>query len=152
MTASDGSFNSTVEGVQAQLIISGPAPKARTTVFVRGRDASGNWGAVSAVFHEVIAPVAMPEHAAGAGEVIFICPRTFSPGGTIELYLPHAAAVRCAVVDLSGRTVLPLIADRVLPAGRHEVRMRGQPSTKGLYVVQLDAGSQGRRAHVLLMR
>ncbi len=51
MAASDGSFNSTVENVTATVGTAGLAP-GRHIVFVRGRDANGNWGAFSAVFLE----------------------------------------------------------------------------------------------------
>jgi len=49
MAATDGAFNSAVEGVDAVLDTAGYAT-GRHTVFVRGRDAAGNWGAVSAAF------------------------------------------------------------------------------------------------------
>jgi carboxypeptidase T len=46
MTAEDGSFNSTVEFAEANISIS----SVRHIIYVRGRDANGNWGAVKAVF------------------------------------------------------------------------------------------------------
>jgi len=49
LQASDGSFNSSVEAVGATLDTSGLAP-GKHLVYVRGRDAAGNWGAFSAVF------------------------------------------------------------------------------------------------------
>jgi PKD repeat protein len=52
MAASDGSFNSKVEGVTAAVDTSGLSV-GRHILFVRGKDVSGNWGAVSAVFLEV---------------------------------------------------------------------------------------------------
>jgi carboxypeptidase T len=57
LVASDGSFNSTVEAATGTLSTAGLS-LGRHTVYVRGRDAAGNWGAVSAVFLNVIA---MPE-------------------------------------------------------------------------------------------
>lgn len=49
MTASDGSFNQTIEGVRATVATSA-LTVGRHTLFVRGRDSQGNWGPVSAVF------------------------------------------------------------------------------------------------------
>lgn len=49
MVASDGSFNSSIEFVGASINTSGLSA-GRHTVFVRGRDMNGNWGAVSALF------------------------------------------------------------------------------------------------------
>ncbi len=55
MAATDGSFNRTVEGVTATVDSNGLST-GRHILFVRGRDAAGNWGALSAVFLEVEAP------------------------------------------------------------------------------------------------
>lgn len=55
MVATDGVFDSAVEGVDAVLDTSGYAV-GRHTAYVRGRDASGNWGPVSAAFFWVLDP------------------------------------------------------------------------------------------------
>ncbi|WP_310389490.1 M14 family zinc carboxypeptidase [Roseateles sp.] len=49
MAAADGAFDSPVEGARATLDTSG-WQTGRHIVYVRGRDAAGNWGAFSAVF------------------------------------------------------------------------------------------------------
>jgi carboxypeptidase T len=49
MSASDGSFNGTSENVSAVINTTGLSV-GQHTVYVRGRDASGNWGTVSAIF------------------------------------------------------------------------------------------------------
>lgn len=53
MGASDGSFNSTTENITATLNTTGWS-QGRHTLYIRSRDAAGNWGAVSAVFLSVI--------------------------------------------------------------------------------------------------
>ncbi len=58
MAAADGSFNSTIENVTATVSTTGLAA-GRHILFVRGKDANGNWGAFSAVFLTV-APCAAP--------------------------------------------------------------------------------------------
>ena len=52
MTASDGSFNASSEAVKTTLSTAG-LTSGKHTVFVRGRDSSGNWGPVGAVFLNV---------------------------------------------------------------------------------------------------
>jgi murein tripeptide amidase MpaA len=49
MTAVDGAFDEATEVVEAAVDLTGLAP-GRYIIFVRGRDADGNWGAVSAAF------------------------------------------------------------------------------------------------------
>lgn len=53
MAAVDGVLDSPVEAMSAT-IDSGGLDAGRHIVFVRGQDADGNWGAVSAVFLEVV--------------------------------------------------------------------------------------------------
>ena len=49
LSASDGSFNSSVEGATTTIDTTGFS-QGQHILFVRGQDANGNWGAVSAVF------------------------------------------------------------------------------------------------------
>ena len=56
MTASDGGFDEPVEPVQAVLSTAGWSV-GRHLLFVRARDAAGNWGPVSAAFVDVQIPV-----------------------------------------------------------------------------------------------
>jgi len=59
MSASDGLFDEAVEGVEATLDTTG-LPVGRHTLYVRGVDAAGNAGSVSAVFLHVIDPATAP--------------------------------------------------------------------------------------------
>ncbi len=59
MTAADGAFDGTVEGVEATLDTSGLSA-GRHTIFMRGQDAAGNWGAFSAVFLDLLEPDVSP--------------------------------------------------------------------------------------------
>ncbi len=58
LAATDGAFDEAVEPAQATLATSGWTI-GRHTLFVRGRDAAGNWGPVSAVFIDVTTPVTL---------------------------------------------------------------------------------------------
>ena len=53
MNAVNGSFNSTIENVTATVNTSGLS-EGQHIVFVRGKDAAGNWGAFSAVFLDTL--------------------------------------------------------------------------------------------------
>jgi uncharacterized repeat protein (TIGR01451 family) len=59
MSAADGSFDSKIENVSAA-IDTGALSQGRHTLFVRGRDANGQWGPVSASFLYVLDPAAAP--------------------------------------------------------------------------------------------
>jgi carboxypeptidase T len=61
MTAADGSLNSMVESVTATLD-TGELSDGRHTLFVRGQDAGGNWGAFSAIFLTVTASAETPTY------------------------------------------------------------------------------------------
>jgi hypothetical protein len=59
MSPSDGSFDGTVEAVQAEVATAGLAP-GRHTLYVRGQDASGAQGFVTAAFLYVVDPATAP--------------------------------------------------------------------------------------------
>lgn len=59
LQAADGAFDTRIESVQATLDTSGLA-HGKHTLYLRGQDASGNWGPVSAFFFAVIDPTIAP--------------------------------------------------------------------------------------------
>jgi len=59
MSAVDGSFDSTSEAVTATIDTAG-LTNGRHIIFVRGQDAAGNWGVVSATFLFVLDPAVAP--------------------------------------------------------------------------------------------
>jgi hypothetical protein len=52
MSATDGTFNASTEGVSASINTTGWAP-GRHTILVESQDAAGNWGVPSAVFLDI---------------------------------------------------------------------------------------------------
>jgi flagellar hook assembly protein FlgD len=61
-----------------------------------------------------------------------------------------------SVYDISGRRVA-VLADRFLPAGKHEVRWDGtdsasRPLSSGVYFVLLDAGGDSRSGKLVLLK
>lgn len=74
LAAADGSFNSVSEALAGTIDTTGLAP-GRHTVFVRARDASGAWGAVSAVFLNIsgtppVVAEAEPNNTFGTAQVL----------------------------------------------------------------------------------
>ncbi len=59
MTAVDGSFNNPIEAATASIDTTGLG-QGRHMVYVRGQDAAGNWGPVSAAFLYIIDPAVAP--------------------------------------------------------------------------------------------
>jgi hypothetical protein len=59
LAPADGTFDSSIEGAVGTIDTSSLSP-GRHTVFVRGQDLAGNWGAVSAMFLFVIDPAVAP--------------------------------------------------------------------------------------------
>jgi carboxypeptidase T len=59
MSAADGSFNQSSESVSATINTSG-LEQGRHILFVRGRDAAGNWGPPSATFFYLLTPSGSP--------------------------------------------------------------------------------------------
>jgi hypothetical protein len=55
LTALDGDWDAAVEGVKATIDTLGLS-EGRHTIFLRGQDADGNWGAFSAMFLDVLPP------------------------------------------------------------------------------------------------
>ena len=55
MTATDGTFNSTAEGVTVSIDTTGLS-NGQHTIFVEGQDASGQWGVPTAIFLEIGTP------------------------------------------------------------------------------------------------
>ena len=59
LSASDGTFNSSVEGVTAVIDTTGYSV-GRHIIYLHGQDNAGNWGAVSAIFLDITDPIFNP--------------------------------------------------------------------------------------------
>jgi carboxypeptidase T len=95
MAAADGSFDSTIEHVTASFDITGWRA-AKHTLFVRGQDSSGNWGAFSAIFLTTPGPTAVTLvsfTATGEGKAIALTWETASEVDTLGFDLYRAVQV-----------------------------------------------------------
>lgn len=101
MSASDGAFDETAEAVQAQIPTVGMT-RGRHLVYVRGRDANGFWGPVSAAF------VTLLDSSTLTGTVVVSGTTTPLPG--VKITADSGALHYEAQTDPSGRYALTLYA------------------------------------------
>ncbi len=76
-------------------------------------------------------------------------PNPTARAATVPFTLPEVAAVRVVVYDLLGREVA-VLADGVLDAGRHALRLDGSRLAVGTYFVVATVGAAGRKAPRML--
>ena len=101
MTAADGAFDATAEDATASIDTTGWSA-GRHVVFVRGKDADDNWGAVSAVFLFIRAGVAWRRFGRG-NETAWRAAASAPSGRRRSSGNPVPASARCAISDESGR-------------------------------------------------
>jgi carboxypeptidase T len=90
MTATDGTFNATTEGVTATLDTTGLA-NGKHLVFLRSRDASGNWGAVTATY------LVIGAGGGGGGTVAEV--ESNNSRGTAQIIAPNPATVSGSIAS-----------------------------------------------------
>ncbi len=78
-------------------------------------------------------------------------PNPFRKTTTIRFALPNTGFVRLHLFDVLGRRVA-VLADEVLPAGTHTVRLNGATLPSGVYVVRLEAGRFSAARRLVLTR
>ncbi|HOU14523.1 MAG TPA: M14 family zinc carboxypeptidase [Anaerolineae bacterium] len=101
LTAVDGAFDETAEAVQGQLATAGLA-RGRHLVYVRGQDANGFWGPLSAAFVELL------DSSTLTGRVVASGAATPLPGARITA--DNGAALSTTQTDASGQYTLTLHA------------------------------------------
>ena len=155
MAAVDGAFDSTVEEVAATLDISGLAP-GKHIIFIRGRDADSNWGAVSAVFLDLPSSGVEPIGSeAGARFECRVYPLPCRESTTIELSIPWAAPVTVEVLDMRGRLVRE-VSRAVLGAGTQILSWDGRDASgrkaaPGVYAVRVSAAGETRTVKAVIL-
>jgi hypothetical protein len=77
LNASDGSFNSVVEGVTGTIDVSSLS-EGQHMIFVRGKDSAGNWGPFSAAFFDVESGPPPP-----GGDLIYVSAMTNGAAGGV---------------------------------------------------------------------
>jgi hypothetical protein len=146
-TAMTGAFGAVQVAVSANLPTNS-LPDGATNLWIRARDAAGNWGEA----HQ------FPVHVNG-GSVVDApttdlpltfainqnTPNPFASATNIRFAIPDAKPVTLKIYNVEGRLVRDLI-DRTMPAGRHEVTWDGRDAagarvTSGVYFYKFAAGT-----------
>ena len=121
----------------------GAAIACSRLLWVRGRDAAGNWGPASAL-DVLVNGTGTTDVAGGIPAVAFLgqnAPNPATGATTIAFGLPRAGAVELDVFDTQGRLVKRL-AEGAFPAGVHQARWDGRDQSgarlgAGLYFYRL---------------
>jgi hypothetical protein len=122
---------------------------------VRGVTADGKAGPWSSAYRFVTGDVAVSLEGEAKLQETFALeanyPNPFNPTTTIGYVLPEAVVVRIAVYDLLGRRVQTLI-DTKMPAGRHQVTFDASQLSTGIYIYQLNTGSERITRKMMLIK
>lgn len=153
MTASDGSFDEETEGVEAD-IISHNVLRDQTTIYIRGKDADNNWGAVSAIFHDMTA--IEPEKDAFGTKVACTVPNSLAFPACLNITVPTSSQVLLKVYSVTGKEVVTL-TNNTLPAGQHVIRWNGKDNTghtqaEGIYLYKLKVGDFLQTEKIVVVR
>jgi hypothetical protein len=145
-TAMSGSFG-TVQVAVSAVINSNVLPTGATSLWIRGRDAAGNWGVAAELPVQVngaatdadLGELAAVEFAVGQN-----VPNPFASTTRIRFALPEARPVSMKIYNIEGRLVRTL-AERPYGSGRHELTwdgrdMQGSRVTAGVYFYKFSAG------------
>jgi hypothetical protein len=155
-TAMSGSFGAVEVNVSAA-IDSNDIPPGATSLWVRGRDAAGNWGPAAEL------PVQVNGDATGVAldspvtsfAMAQNFPNPFALDTRIAFALPQSAAVDLRVYNVQGRLVKTLVNEKV-GAGRHSVNWdgtdeSGRSVSSGIYFYRIvTEGDRAERKMVLL--
>ena len=143
-TAMSGTFTSPLVNVTV-VAPGGSFPGGVVTIWVRGRDAAGNWGNASSLAVPVNSSTAVGDDRPTAFALESNAPNPFGPRTIIRYALPQTTPVKLAVYDLSGRLVRTLV-DGQIAAGFHSAPWdglddRGREVGSGIYFYSMKAGS-----------
>lgn len=155
MTASDGSFNSSKENVEGTLPDDFPRNKAETLVFVRGKDTNNKWGALSAIFADVV-PINQNQLKPMGSQAKFTMTRSLHSGATISLAIPKTSHVSLKVFNVSGKEIVTLINSRK-DRGHHIISWNsidnaGNKLPGGIYLFQLVTGNTVQTERFIMVK
>jgi flagellar hook assembly protein FlgD len=131
-------------------------PTGTQTLWVRGRDAAGNWGTAGALtVPSVSKGVVGVEDAVTVDFLATPSPNPFQGTTSVRFGLAHAARVRLELFDLAGRRVRTLI-DGDLEAGAHATTWDGRDDhgasvRAGVYFVRFVAPGKSLHARVVAL-
>ena len=155
MSAADGSFDAKIEEVQATLPRDLPNSREEGIIFVRGKDAEGNWGAISAIFSDQVNTVEPFSKPLGS-KATFVYPNPLKTPATINLTLPRTTNVQFKVYNSGGRVIATLINSK-MQAGRHSIHWDGSDDfgselAMGIYLFQLHLDNSMQTEKFILVK
>ena len=141
--AMSGTFTTTTVAVNATIPIGAFTP-ATIKLWVRGRDAAGNWGTASQLTVVVNgnASVAVETGLPRSVELRQNAPNPVQRTTSIAFALPQPARVKLGIFDIGGRKIR-VLASGAMSAGRHTVQWdrsdeRGRIVQPGVYYTRLE--------------
>ena len=155
-TAMSGLFNAPLVGVSA-VIAADSLPPGFVTLWVRGRDASNNWGNASSLEVQVNSVTGVGQ---GATPVQFAlvgnAPNPFRPETFIRYDVPTTTRVQLEVYNASGRLVRTLVDGSIAP-GAHSAIWdatddHGRSVGSGVYFYRMKAGDFESTRKMTLLR
>ncbi|NNE07505.1 MAG: S8 family serine peptidase [Gemmatimonadetes bacterium] len=156
-TSMSGSFGSPTVSVSAT-VPGSSLGAGLDTLWVRGQDANGQWGAAAALQVIVTSDPATDVASGVPGRLALHGnrPNPFNPTTAIAFSVPGDARVTLDVYDLAGRRVKTLV-DRSLSAGSHTMHWTGiddanRPVASGIYFYRLRSGAEEAVGRMILIR
>ena len=151
-----GTFTSATVAVNATIPVGTFAP-ATIKLWVRGRDAAGNWGNASQLTVVVNgdASVAVETTLPRTVELHQNAPNPVQMTTSIAFALPQAARVKLDIFDIGGRKVREL-ASGAMSAGRHTVQWdrsdeRGRIVQPGVYYTRLEVDGKSYQRKIVTL-
>jgi hypothetical protein len=146
-TAMTGAFGAVQVAVSANLPTNS-LPDGATNLWIRARDAAGNWGEAHQFPVQVNGGSVVDAPTTDLPLTFAInqnTPNPFASATNIRFAIPDAKPVTLKIYNVEGRLVRDLI-DRTMPAGRHEVTWDGRDATgarvtSGVYFYKFAAGT-----------
>jgi hypothetical protein len=158
--AMEGSFDSPEEVISDSIDGSLLKPQGTDTVWVRGKDASDNWGNASPLYVSLggtgIEGEGNPGQLPRVYALLQNAPNPFGEATTIRYQLPKPGKVALKVFNILGQEVATLAqGDR--PAGYFAVRWngrdhRGQSVAPGIYFYKFEAGDFAQVRRLMRLR
>ncbi len=155
--AMTGGFTTSSEAVTATIPVSG-VNAGNTRLWVRGRDAAGNWGSARALDIHVNGNALTAVGPAVPREIELRqnAPNPVQQSTTIVFGLPATASVRLSIYDIGGRKLRTLVDDRLAP-GMHSVRWdrsddHGRTVQPGVYYSLMDVDGHTFHRKIVTLR
>ena len=157
-TAMTGAFGAVQVAVSAN-IDSNTLPVGATSLWVRGLDGAGNWGAAMELPVQVngaATSVTFGEAPVTQFAVHQNFPNPFTAGTSISFALPNPASVSLDVYNVQGRLVRNL-HDGVVPAGRHSITWdgrdaEGQRVSSGVYFYRVETETDRAERKMVILK